>query len=149
MRPKRGHARSVEDCLLADAGLARLSTHAHRLLRLQRIFESATPLARQSRIANLRLGKIVIHANNGTVATKLRQLQPRLSAVFQSEAPEVTGIDIRVQPGTGNRPRIEREITAEIGPQQKRSLTSLANGLREGSALKDALKRLVDRTKVR
>jgi len=147
MPPPRGRARSLEDYLSADAGLARLSAHARRLLRFQRIFESATPLARQSRVANLRLGKIIIHAINGAVATKLRQMEPRLVAVFQNEGAEVTGIDIRLQPGAEIRRQRRKEPPTAMGTQQKQALTSLADGLPDGSALRNALRRLVERTK--
>ncbi|HZV54671.1 MAG TPA: DciA family protein [Rhodocyclaceae bacterium] len=131
---------------MADAGLARLSGHARRLLRLQRVFESATPLARQARVANFKLGKIIIHAVNGAVAAKLKQMEPRLAAVFRSEAAEVTGIDIRVQPDVDRRQAEPPRIRTGMGEEQKRALTSLADDLPEGSALRTALTRLVDRS---
>jgi hypothetical protein len=146
-RVPRGRARSLEDYLSADASLARLSAHARRLLQFQRLFEAVTPLARQSRIANVRLGKIVIHANNSTVATKLRQLEPRLVAVFRNEVTEVTGLDIRLQPRSASPGPIRKEPVAGIGVRQKHALTSLADGLPEGSSLKEALKRLVSRSR--
>lgn len=145
MRPARVRLRSLEDCLMADTGVARLSAHARRLLKLQRIFESATPLARQSRVANLKLGRIVIFATNGAVAAKLRQIAPRLTAAFRSEAAEVTGIDFRVQPATAQPPASPAASPATIGRTQKQALTSLIAGLPDGSALKAALVRLVDR----
>lgn len=145
--PSRGRPRSLEDFLSSDASLARLSAHARRLLQFQRIFESATQLARHSRVANLRSGKIIIHALNGAVATKLRQIEPRLVAIFQNEGSEVTGIDIRLQPGAESRGTIRHERSAKIDAKQKQALTSLADGLPEGSALKDALNRLVARAK--
>ena len=146
MRFKRGQARSLEDCLMADAGLARLSSHAKRLLGFQRAFELATPLSRQARIANFKLGKVVIHATNGAVAAKLRQIEPRLAAFFRTEAAEVTGIDIRVQPDTGERRSATRGRPPTIGLPQKQALTSLIKRLPEGSALKAALGRLLDRS---
>jgi hypothetical protein len=145
----RRHARSLEDCLMADAGLARLSTHMQRLLQLQRRFESASPLAQQARVANLKFGKIVIHANNGAVATKLRQMEPSLTDVFRSMAAEVTGIDIRVQPKVENRSMSKAQVRAEIGHKQKQGLTSLADSLPESSALKTALARLAQRSRGR
>jgi hypothetical protein len=145
----RRPARSLEDCLMADAGLARLSSHAWRLLRLQRIFESATPLARQARVANFKLGKIVIYAANSAVAAKLRQMEPRLAHVFRSEAAEVTGIDIRVQPGRPKTTPPRNNIIADIGDRQKQGLTSLASGLPEGSALRMALEKLVERSRLK
>jgi hypothetical protein len=147
MSQPRGYPRSVDAYLSADAGLARLSAHARRLLKLQRIFESATPLARQSRVANLRLGKIIIHATNGAVATKLRQLEPRLVALFQNEAIEVTGINIRLQASEGIQGLVRREAGTKIGTLQKHALTSLADDLPEGSSLQKALRRLVDRAR--
>ncbi len=148
-KPMRRHARSLEDCLLADAGLARLSTHIQRLLQLQRHFESVSPLARQARVANLKFGRILIHATNGAVAAKLRQLEPRLTDVFRSVAAEVTGIDIRVQPRVENRGMPKAQVRAGIGHKQKQGLTSLADSLPEGSALKLALARLADRSRGR
>jgi len=131
---------------MADAGLARLSGHARRLGRLQRILESATPLARQSRIANIKSGRILIYAANNAVAAKLRQIEPRLIKAFQNELAEVTGIETRVQPAGEIRrpPRTDRPLA--IGDQSKRSLTSLADSLPEDSALRAAIRRLVERS---
>jgi hypothetical protein len=130
---------------MADVGLARFSNHAQRLMRLQRCFESATPLARQSRVANLKLGRILIYAATSAVAAKLRQIEPRLVRVFQAEAAEVTGIEFRVQPGRHNRPPETPPKAGIIGDQQKQGLTSLADRLPAGSPLKGALRRLVGR----
>jgi len=139
----RRTARSLEDCLSADAGFARLSTHATRMLRLQRVFESATPLAHHARIANIRLGKVVIHAANGAVATKLKQIAPTLADVFRNKASEVTGLEIRVQPRPAKTLAQRPKITVGIGEKSKRGLTLLANTLPEDSPLRAALNRLV------
>jgi hypothetical protein len=132
---------------MADAGLARLTDHARYLLRLQRIFDSATPLTRLARISNVRLGKIFIVADSSATAAKLRQMEPRLTRVFQAEAPEVTGIEIRVQPGRRNPPPTETRMPATIAPERKRGLTLLAERMPEGSPLRAALLRLVESAK--
>ncbi len=139
-------ARSIKDCLQADTGVARLTAHARRLLGLQQVFLSATPLARQSRVVNLRSGRIVIHAPNSAVATKLRQIEPRLTDVFRSEAAEVTGIDIRVQPSQAIETQPVDNSHTAIGQKQKRALTSFAESLPEDSPLRIAVKKLVDQT---
>jgi hypothetical protein len=139
--------RSLEDCLAADTGLAKLAAHMGRLLSFQRIFETATPLARQSRVANLRAGKIIIHAANSAVATKLRQLAPRLIAVFKNTGIDITGIDIRLQPGVETRFKDRLQARAGIGLSQKQALTSLAEGLPGNSSLGAAIRRLVSRSK--
>lgn len=140
----RRPARSLEDCLQADSGLARLAAHARRLARLQQVFLSATPLARHARIANLRSGRIVIHASNSAVAAKLRQIEPRLTDVFRSEAAEVTGIDIRVQPNRPTKTLHTNQRPTGIGQNQKRALTLLAASLPADSPLGAALRKLVD-----
>lgn len=137
--------RSLEDCLKADTGLARLTGHATRLLRLQRLFEMTTPLARGARVANLRSGKIVLHAANGAIAAKLKQITPTLADVFRSEAPEVTGIEIRVQPpqGRGSSPKPGRIAAATIGEAPKRRLASFADRLPEESPLRSSILRMI------
>ena len=141
-------ARSLEDCLKADGGLARLTGHAARLLRLQRVFESAVPrpLTRGARVANLKLGKLVIHADNGAVATKLRHITPTLVDVFHNEAAEITGIEVKVQPRHDLRPAASGADHAPLGSHAKQGLTSLAERLPEGSPLREALKHLIKHT---
>jgi hypothetical protein len=146
MRPRRT-IRSLEDCLLADAGMARLSSHASRLVRLQAVLAANLPanLARGARVANLKSGKLVIHADNGAVAAKLRQMAPRLTDLVRFEAAEVNGIEIRVQGRPGNPSRPHRQGPTGIGDNAKRGLTSLESSLPEGSRLKLALMRLIER----
>lgn len=143
MRP-----RAIEDCLKADAGIARLSAHAARLLRLHRLFEAALPpsLSNAARVANLRLGKVIVHADNGAVAAKLRQITPRLGIVFTKEFAEVTGIEVKVQ-ARGPVPRGGRTVRpAPIGASGKRALTSAADSMPEGSPIRAALRRLIERS---
>lgn len=138
--------RSLEDCLLGDQGFARLSAQAARILRLQRLFESATPLARNARVVNLKVGKAVIHAANGAVAAKLRQVTPTLVGVFRHEAPEITGIEVKAQPRP-TRPLPAKAGQSRIGEPQKRGLTSLSGSLPPDSPLRKAIDRLVSRAK--
>jgi hypothetical protein len=140
-------ARSLEDCLKADGGLARLSGHAARLLRLQRLFESAVPqpLARGARVANLKLEKVVIHADSSAVAAKLRQIVPTLVEVFRKEVGEVTGIQVSVQPRTGSSPSSPTVSHDFLGDYAKQGLTSLADRLPEESPLRQALQHLLKR----
>ena len=140
-------ARSLEDCLKADDGMARLSGHAARLLRLQRAFEAAVPrpLARSTRVANFKLGKLVVHADNAAAAAKIRQIVPTLVDVFRNEAAEVTGIEIKVQPRHDRRMPLAADQRPPLGTQAKQGLTSLAGKLPADSPLREALQRLVKR----
>ena len=140
--------RSLEDCLEADGGLSRLTGHAARLLRLRKLYESAVPrpLARGARVANLKLGKLIIHADNGAIAAKLRQIIPTLVEAFRKNSAEVTGIEVKVQPRADRGPVIPNASHAPIGDRAKQGLTSLAESLPENSPLRGALKHFVKHT---
>ncbi|CAG0980803.1 hypothetical protein RHDC4_01870 [Rhodocyclaceae bacterium] len=140
-------ARSLEECLRADDGLARVSGHAARLLRLQRIFEASAPrpLVRSARVANLKLGRLIIHADSGAVAAKLRQITPTLVDVFKKESAEVTGIEVKVQPRTARTAAPPAPDHGPLGDHAKQGLTSLADRLPEDSPLRQALRHLLKR----
>jgi hypothetical protein len=131
----------------ADA-FARLSAQANRLQRLQILLDATLPahLLPGTHIANLKQGKVVIHADSGAVAVKLRQLAPRLAEGFIQQGQEVTGIEVRVQarrrPTTAARPKQANLI----GMRPKQALTSLASGLEDDSPVKQALLKLLRNT---
>ena len=146
MRP-----RSLADCLNADAGMARLSTQAGRLLKLQRLYERAIPaaLARHGRVANMKSGNVIIHAQNGAVAAKIRQLAPRLAEVFRQEGVDLNEIQVRVQPAQPLTEIKKSAAHSNIGEETKRGLTSLAQKLPQDSPLREALNRFVERAELR
>jgi hypothetical protein len=119
-------ARSLDAYLNSAGDLARLSAHAGRLVKLQRVYESIAPsyLAASSRVANYKLGKVVIHADS-----------------------EVTEIQVKVQPNHGAPQHKKRAQTASVGTSAKSDLHRLAEALPEGSPLKEALERLVQRSR--
>ena len=146
MRP-----RSLADCLNADAGMARLSAQAGHLLKLQRLYERAIPaaLARHGRVANVKSGNIIIHAQNGAVAAKIRQLAPRLAEVFRQEGVDLNEILVRVQPSTLVSAERNNQIRSSIGEEAKQGLTTLAQKLPQDSPLRKALDRFVERAELR
>ena len=138
-------ARSLDDCLNADAALARLTAHAWHLLKLQRIIDARIPTAlkRACRIANYRLGVVFIHADNGAVAANLRQLAPSLCDELRSSGGEITEIQVKVQPREAAEPVYTSENIAQIGSQTKRGLTDLSLSLPPDSPLRASLERLL------
>ena len=138
-------ARSLDDCLNADAALARLTAHAGHLLKLQRIIDASLPstLGRASRIANYRAGIVFLHADNGAIAAKLRQLAPSLSEQLRSSGAEITEIRIKVQAREGAEPDRKFDAIAQIGSRAKQGLTSLSTSLPDDSPLKASLERLL------
>lgn len=135
----------LKDHLAASSPFARLAGQAERLRHLQTLLESALPahLALAARVANLKRGKVVIHADSGAVAVKLRQLGPRLAAGFVQQGQEVSGIEVKVQPTYRQPPKSGKSTHKTLGMQAKRSLTSLIAGLAPESPVRGALERLL------
>lgn len=142
-------ARSLDAYLNAAGGLSRLSAHAGRLVKLQRVFERIAPsyLAASSRVANYKLGKVVIHADSGAVAAKLRQMVPGLLDKFSFEGAEVTEIQVKVQPIYAAVQQNSRGQAPALATSAKADLRRLAGELSADSPLKAALERLVRRSR--
>lgn len=85
---------------------------------------------------------VVIAANNGAVATKLRQMSTELISLFQARGCEVTGIQIKVQV-IAPAPIVQPE-PRKLGKTARETLNKLGSELPD-SPLKTALKRLVKR----
>ena len=139
--------RTLDDYLNADAAMARLAAHAEHLLKLQRLFQEAVPvaLAQSCRIANFKLGVIVIHAENGAVAAKLRQIEPSLSDAFRSRGVQVTEIRIKVQPLDTAVQNTRSPQPAVLGDASRASIVRMADSLPDGP-LRDALGRFIARS---
>lgn len=138
-------ARPLAAYLEAAAGPARLSAHAGRLVRLQRLLERTAPphLATACRVANLKGGKVVLHADSGAVAARLRQMLPTLREAFFSKGFEVTEIQLKVQERTVALQQKNAGPPRAIGPVARAGLGRLATSLPAGSPLQAALGRLV------
>ncbi|HQR04359.1 MAG: DUF721 domain-containing protein [Proteobacteria bacterium] len=144
-------ARRLADHLGQDQGLARFSEHSIRLLKLQRLYEAAMPaaLALQGRVANFRLGKVVIYAENGAVAAKIRQLTPRIADFFLKEGVQVSEILVKVQPDSDSRAALPRSPGAGIGPGTRQNLALLTESLPTDSPLRAALERFLAHARIK
>ncbi len=124
--------------------LRQLSSKAKQVNALQQHYKLLAPpsLLQGSRILQLRQQVVVIAADNGAVAAKLRQMTDELISLFQARGCEVTGIQIKVQvtapPPVGSpQPRILSKAAQD-------TLTKLEENLAD-SPLKTALRRLAKR----
>ena len=142
-------SRSLQEHLVSGDHLARLASHAQRLLQFQRSLEASLPaaLAPHVRVANVRLGKLFVHAANGAVAAKVRQLGPRIASELSIKGVKITQIEVRVQAGIQNPPREKHQRPALPGLTQKQGLTALARNLPPDSPLRTALDRLLQSVK--
>ena len=134
-----------EHFLSTDATASRLLRQARLIAELSHRFAAAAPgsLASAARVANYRSGKVVILAENGAVAVKLRQMGQRLCGKLSFEGAECNEIEIKVQP----QQTPFRSMGSTIKPLSARSITSLENATRELPAgdLRRALETLLQR----
>jgi len=83
----------------SDSVLRRLTAIAQNLQHLSRVWESVAPiqLARSSRVGRLEDGVLTLYADNGAIASKLKQQLPSLLTKMQQRGAKITGIRIDVQ----------------------------------------------------
>ncbi len=91
--------RKLSALIVDTAGLTALNQATQRIAALQQLYTACAPpdLIQASRVVNHRNGMLVIAADNGAIAAKLRQLAPRLLKNLQKQRAEVTGIRVQVQ----------------------------------------------------
>ncbi len=86
---------------------------------------------------------LILGADNGAVAAKLRQISNELISSFLTRGCEVTGIQIRVQVRV--QPQIKPPRPRKVGQNGKKALQEFAVALKD-SPLKEALTRLAKRS---
>jgi hypothetical protein len=130
--------------MASNLELRQLSSKAKQLSVWQQHYELIVPqaLRKSSRVLQLKLPIVVIAADNGAVAAKLRQINAELISLFQARGCEVTGIQIRVQVSAPPPPI--KHAPRKLGTEAKLSLSELGDKL-EDSPLKTALRRLAKR----
>ena len=131
----------LNDFLDSDPKLKDLALAARQLVRLQHLYRSVAPpsLVQGSRVLRFENNQLTLAADNGAVASKLKQLAPQLISSFRTRGCEVTGIQTQVQVNTN--PPARHLPPREIGEQGRVALDELAHELPEG-ALKSAVARL-------
>ena len=136
--------RSISNVLDRDPAAMQIMAHASAVLKAGQIYQRIAPpgLARVSRVANLKAGLIIIHADHGAAANKLKQQTHYLMGEFLKKGLECNGIEIRVQP-CGIE---EAETVATQKPLSEQALANLdetAKRMRSGSPLKEKLEYLI------
>ena len=134
--------RRLKTLFKENAEILALSGAANRLADLQRIWDSIVPppLRPFARPGGVRHRRIVVFADNGSVAAKLKLLAPSLLKNLQNKGVDVTSIRIEVQ--VISRPRPPQRAPRKPGQQAVESLQTLAGQLPD-SPLGTALSRLV------
>ena len=112
----------LQHCLQASDGAGKVLEHAGRLMRIAGLYAEIAPahLSQASQVANLKSGVVVIHADNGAVATKLRQMAPTLVEELRKRGVECHVLRVKVQAREappGPRPPVRKPLSARAGEE--------------------------------
>ena len=137
-------AHPAHSFLSAAPNLQGLLQQAQKLLTLQKTWNEVAPkpLGAASRIGAIRQQTLIVLANNGAVAGKLRQLVPSLLEKLQQREIEVTAIRVDVQVEVLPPGKKPKDLT--VSHNALSSLTKLEHSL-DDSPLKTALHTLIQR----
>lgn len=129
--------------------LENLRDHAQRLMELQRHVDAALPatLAAACHVANLKDDTLLIHADNGAVAAKLRQATPRLVEALAQQGVRLAGIKIATRPAHAAPPE-PPPTRRTVSGQARQDMQTLADQLPADDPLRKALERFVTRSRV-
>ena len=121
--------------------LQALNRELRQLAALQSALAEVLPanLATSASVALVKAGELILVADNGAVAAKLRQIAPRILSSLRQRGYEITGIRLQVQVRTRDNPLPQKQIS--LSSEARNAIDSLSSQL-DPSPLKAALKRL-------
>ncbi|MCB1959051.1 MAG: DUF721 domain-containing protein [Rhodocyclaceae bacterium] len=127
------------------SALESLHAHAERLGALQRLVETALPdhLAGLCHVANLKGDTLLIHADSGAVAAKLRQCAPQLLNALAGQGVVLAAIRIATRPAQRIRPEARPVTVRAISQRTRAGMDTLAATLPSDDPLRAALERFV------
>lgn len=121
-----------------------LNREIRKQLALQTTLAEILPaaLSRSVTVAASSTGELILLADNGAVAAKLRQIAPRILNHFRLRGMEATGIRVQTQASIRHKPLPQKQIL--LGTPARQALLKLASGLAD-SPLKAAIEKLGQR----
>lgn len=99
--------KKITSLLGASGELKAIAARARRVNEWQRRYVRTVPagLARSSRVAGVRNGVLIVHADNAAVAAKLKQMATRLAAAVTDGSEPVSEVRVLVQPEAQRTPQ--------------------------------------------
>ena len=124
--------------------LGKLTSKAREMMALEQQLEHIIPssMKRGCRVMQLEQQKLMLSANNGATASKLRQMSSELIAKLNGIGCKVTLIQVVVQVNAPPYSIPTKTLTLSLSGQKQ--LTQLAEKIAD-SPLKDALNRLANK----
>ena len=121
--------------------LQALNREIRQLMAMQSVLAEVLPgnLATSASVALGKAGEMILFADNGAVAAKLRQMAPRILISLRQRGYEITGIRLQVQVSIRDNPLPQKQIS--LSSEARNAIDLLSERLK-ASPLKAALKRL-------
>lgn len=122
-----------------------LNSAIRNQLALQTVLVEILPveLGQSATVVASGTGELVLLADNGAVAAKLKQLAPRILNHFRQRGLEANGIRVQTQVSIRHKPLPQKQIS--LGENARQALLQLSSSLKD-SPLKAAIERLRKRT---
>ena len=117
-----------------------LNRELRQLAALQNALAESLPrnLTTSSGVALAKSGELILFADNGAVAAKLRHMAPRILVSLRQHGFEITGIHVQVQVRIRDNPLPQKQISLS---SEARSAIDLLSERLDPSPLKAALNR--------
>lgn len=127
-------------------GAGKVLAHARLLVKLAGLYQEIVPahLGEASCVANYKSRVVVIHASNGAVATKLRQLAPTLVDKLSKRGLECTSVLVKVQ-ARPEHAAIPAPTQKPLSARTSQGLAALRDSLPASSGLRTAVEGLLAR----
>jgi len=106
--------------------LQALNRELRQLAALQKALAEVVPgnLATSASVALVKAGELILVADNGAVAAKLRQMAPRILASLRQRGYDITGIRLQVQVRIRDNPLPQKQISMTAGASDAIDLLS-------------------------
>lgn len=138
-------AHKIDFILNSTTHLQPLLEHAQYLNHLQRLLEGMLPqgMAQYCKVGAMEENTLVLFAESGAIAAKLKQSLPTFLEKFQRRETQITAIRIRVQVQENPKPENPRQ-KAELSSAALASLNEFSAQL-DDTPLKSSIDRLIAR----
>lgn len=139
-------ALKINRFLAAEGDFQPVMEKAREIEALSRLLDGFLPpeLAPLARVANIKEGKLVIHAANGPAAAKLKLLSESLGGYITKQRSQVNSVSVRVQPGGVRAIHAAPQKHAEMSVAALHELAALYARLPE-SPFRKSLKSILER----
>lgn len=130
--------------LAGNSAISEIMQHAEKIAVLDHIYRAALPesLALYSYVIGMERQNLIVGAENGAIAAKIRHMAPQILLRVQESNAQVTGILVKVQVKPTPAPGAQASSRHTLSQEGERHLAEFSSTLTK-SPLKSAIQRLI------